>query len=133
MKLLLDTNILIWAAADSAALPAFARRALSDPKSELHVSTASAWEIAIKVNLGKLNFPVERLPTVLEKTGCVLLPIGLDHALRAASLPDHHADPFDRMLVAQAQIEGLTLVTSDRIIPRYTVSVLREEEPKPLI
>ncbi len=127
MKLLLDTNILIWAAADNAALPAFARRALSDPKSELHVSAASAWEIAIKVTLGKLAFPVERLPAVLEDTGCILLPIGLEHALRAASLPNHHSDPFDRMLIAQAQLEGLTLVTSDRIIPRYAVSVLHED------
>ena len=123
MKLLLDTSILIWATANSSDLPAFARRALEDPKSELYVSVASAWEIAIKVNLGKLTFPVDRLQSVLEQTGCIVLPIGLDHAIRAAGLPKHHADPFDRMLVAQAQIEGLTLVTSDSIIPRYGVSL----------
>jgi len=123
VKLLLDTNILVWATANSADLPAFARRALEDPKSELYVSVASAWEIAIKVNLGKLIFPVERLPSVLDETGCIVLPIGLDHAIQAANLPKHHADPFDRMLVAQAQIEGLTIVTSDSIIPRYGVAL----------
>ncbi len=123
MKLLLDTNILIWATADSTDLPPFARRALDDPKSELYVSVASAWEIAIKVNLGKLTFPVDRLPSVLDETGCIVLPIGLDHAIRAANLPRHHADPFDRLLIAQAQLEGLTMVTSDSIIPRYGVSL----------
>lgn len=122
MKLLLDTNILIWAAADSENLPAFARKALSDPKSELYVSTASAWEIAIKVNLGKLVFPVDRLSAILDETGCIVLPIGLDHAIAAAALPKHHADPFDRMLIAQAQLESLTLVTVDSIIPRYNVA-----------
>lgn len=127
MKLLLDTNILVWAAADNANLPTFARRALTDPKSELYVSVATAWEIAIKVNLGKLVFPLERLPTLLDETGCIVLPIGLEHALRAASLPRHHADPFDRLLVAQAQLEGLTIVTSDGIIPRYGVSIYRDD------
>lgn len=123
MKLLLDTNILIWATANSGDLPAFARRALEDPRSELYVSVASAWEIAIKVTLGKLAFPVDRLPAVLDETGCIVLDIGLDHAIHAANLPKHHADPFDRLLIAQAQIEGLTLVTSDSIIPRYGVSL----------
>jgi PIN domain nuclease of toxin-antitoxin system len=123
VKLLLDTNILVWAVANSDDLPSFARKALSDPKSELHVSVASAWEIAIKVNLGKLVFPVDRLSTVLDQTGCIVLPIALDHAVRAASLPKHHSDPFDRLLVAQAQLEGLTMVTSDSIIPRYGVSL----------
>ena len=123
MKLLLDTNILIWATANSSDLPAFARNALQDPRSELYVSVASAWEIAIKVNLGKLIFPVDRLASVLDDTGCVVLPIGLDHAIHAANLPKHHADPFDRLIIAQAQLEGLVLVTSDTVIPRYGVSL----------
>ncbi len=123
MKLLLDTNILIWAVANSDSLPAFARKALSDPRSELYVSVASAWEIAIKANLGKLVFPVDRLPALLDETGCIVLPIDLEHAIKAASLPMHHSDPFDRLLIAQAQLEGLTLVTSDSIIPRYGVSL----------
>jgi PIN domain nuclease of toxin-antitoxin system len=123
VKLLLDTNIFIWAVANSDNLPVFARKALDDPRSELYVSVASAWEIAIKANLGKLVFPVDRLPTVLNECGCIILPIGLEHAIRAANLPKHHADPFDRLLVAQAQLEGLTVVTSDSIIPRYGVSL----------
>jgi PIN domain nuclease of toxin-antitoxin system len=126
VKLLLDTNILIWALANSDELPAVARTALADSSSELYVSVASGWEIAIKVNLGKLSFPLDRLPQLLDETGCVVLPIALDHAIRAAALPKHHADPFDRLLIAQAQIEGLTLVTSDSVIPRYAVPILQE-------
>lgn len=126
MKLLLDTNILIWAVANSSALPSTARKALTDPRSELYVSTASVWEIAIKVSLGKLTFPVMRMASVLEDSGCIVLPIGVDHAVGAAALPKHHSDPFDRMLIAQAQKEGLILLTADSIIPRYDVPVYRD-------
>lgn len=127
MKLLLDTNILIWAVANSPALPSSARKALSNPRSELHVSTASVWEIAIKVSLGKLVFPLERMTSLLDDTGCIVLPIGVDHAIGAAALPKHHSDPFDRMLIAQAQKEGLVLLTADSTIPRYDVPVYRDE------
>jgi PIN domain nuclease of toxin-antitoxin system len=127
LRLLLDTNILIWAAADSPALPAPARKALANPRSELYVSVASAWEIAIKVSLGKLVFPVERMSSVLDDTGCILLPIGLNHAIGAAALPKHHSDPFDRMLISQAQQEGLVLLTADSIMTRYDVPLYQGE------
>lgn len=126
MRLLLDTSILIWAAADSPALPAYARKALADPRCELYISVASVWEIAIKVSLGKLVFPVDRMSSVLNDTGCIVLPISADHAIGAAALPKHHSDPFDRMLVAQAQLEGLVLLTADSLIPRYDVPLLQD-------
>lgn len=127
MRLLLDTNILIWAALDSPALPGYARRVLSEPQSELHVSAASVWEIAIKASIGKLVFPVDRMSSVLEEAGCIVLPITAEHAVGAASLPKHHSDPFDRMLIAQARQEGLMLLTADTIIPRYDVPLYRED------
>jgi PIN domain nuclease of toxin-antitoxin system len=122
MRLLLDTRVLLWWLADDRALSKQARALIAN-EPEVFVSAASAWEIAIKRALGKLEAPEDLLPA-LEAGGIRRLPIDFEHAAVAGALPRHHDDPFDRMLVAQAQREGLTLLTSDIRISRYAVTVL---------
>ncbi len=124
MRLLLDTHVLLWWLTESRALPEIAREAISDPNSVVFVSVVSVWEIAIKRALGKLDFSVAEISNFLEEDGFTPLAIELDHAVRAGALPMHHSDPFDRMLVAQAQHEGLTIITSDKLICRYQVAIL---------
>jgi len=123
MKLLLDSNALVWWFSSDPRLSAKAHRAIKNPSNEIVVSVASAWELAIKSRLGKLRMGdlVERLPDDLNEAGCTVLPIMLDHAIRAGSLPAHHKDPFDRMLVAQAQAENLAIVSSDPVFDHYGV------------
>jgi PIN domain nuclease of toxin-antitoxin system len=123
VELLLDTHALLSWLADDPQLSADARTAIADPDSVVAVSAASAWEIAIKSAAGKLRAPAE-LEQQLRRERFVPLPIRLPHALRACALPPHHADPFDRMLVAQAELEGLTLVTRDSALSRYGVATL---------
>lgn len=123
MKLLLDTHILLWALADHPSLSAAHRRAIEGPDAELYISAASIWEIAIKRALGKLNAP-DDLSEIAIAAGCRPVPISIRHAEAAGALPPHHADPFDRMLIAQAQCEGLTLVTADRAFRHYDVTCL---------
>lgn len=122
MKLLLDTNVLIWALANPARLSTVATDTLEDSDNEVLVSMVSPWEIAIKSALGNLP-PLTDLEAQLEDKRFELLPISLHHTEAVTSLPHHHGDPFDRMLIAQAQVEGLTLVTSDREIRRYPISI----------
>lgn len=124
MRLLLDTHILLWWLADDPALSAAARTAIGDPPSEVFVSAASAWEIAIKHALGRLEFPIAQMVTILDEAGFTPLGIAMQHGVIAGALPPHHNDPFDRMLVAQAQHEGMTIVTADTMIRRYAVAVL---------
>ena len=121
MKLLLDTHLLLWAAADDRQLPKAARKMLEDPANSLHVSAASLWEITIKHRLGRDDFRVDpiRLHRGLRENGYADLPITAAHALAAGALPMLHKDPFDRMLVAQASIDGLELLTSDTTVARY--------------
>lgn len=90
----------------------------------MFVSAASAWEISIKTALGRLSFPLDRFDDVLARMGVEPLPIGVAHAIAAGRLPRHHDDPFDRMLVAQAQLEGIVVVTEDAAIARYDVAIL---------
>lgn len=124
MRLLLDTHVLLWWLADDPSLPRPIRIALADPSVEALVSAATAWEIAIKQALGRLDFPVEELDAILKDNGFKPLSITTAHALAAGALPRHHADPFDRMLVAQAACESLTLASVDPMIARYGVTVL---------
>lgn len=123
MNLLLDTHVLLWWLADDPNLSSPARRAISDRASRVVVSAATAWEMAIKQALGKLEVP-DDLDAVLESGGFTSLPITIAHALVAGALPRHHDDPFDRMLVAQALSEGLTVVTADTRLEAYGVAVL---------
>ena len=124
MSLLLDTHALLWWLTDDPILSTPARDALADPAQDLFVSAASAWEIAIKSNMGKLHVTSDWLESV-EAGGITPLDMSIRHAKDAGDLPFLHRDPFDRMIVAQAQALGLTIVTRDRNIARYGVPVLR--------
>lgn len=121
MKLLLDTQVLLWAAGQPKRLPAAARRLLTDVRHELWFSAASLWEVTIKAQLGRADFVIE--PRVLRRglleNGYRELAVTSAHAVQVEGLPDLHRDPFDRLLVAQAQCEGITLITSDAIVARY--------------
>ncbi len=118
MRLLLDTHVFLWAVADSRKLGAAARR-LIEEADEVSVSAASIWEIAIKSRLGKLAGDAESLAAAIDDSGFAELPVTGRHAAAVARLPLHHADPFDRLLVAQALTEPLILVTVDKTLARY--------------
>ncbi len=122
-RLLLDTHALLWVLDDHDALGESARSAIVDPRNDVFVSAISMWEISIKRSLGKLKAPEDLLSTV-EAAGFQELPVTFVHADHAGGLPPHHRDPFDRMLVAQAQVEGLTIVTHDSVIAKYGVRTL---------
>jgi PIN domain nuclease of toxin-antitoxin system len=124
LRLLLDTNVLIWTLLTPDRLLATPREAIEDGANEVFVSIASPWEIAIKRSRANLN-PPNDLDAQLTEKRFSLLPISLQHTRAIESLPHHHGDPFDRMLVAQAQTDGLTIVTSDRKIARYQVAVMQ--------
>ena len=98
-------------------------RALADPRNDVFVSSVTVWEIAIKRALGRLTFPVNEFDEMARRMGFDTLPIMPSHAIAAGDLPPHHADPFDRMLIAQAVVENLLLVTSDHQIGRYDVRI----------
>lgn len=123
MRLLLDTHVLLWWLADDDKLSATARDAIGDAATQIYVSAASAWELAIKAGLGKLTAP-DDLTEQLTANSFTPLDISVIHALAVRHLPTHHRDPFDRLLVAQAQAEGLTLVTADKRMKPYDVSLL---------
>jgi PIN domain nuclease of toxin-antitoxin system len=122
VRLLLDTHTLLWWLADEG-LTAQAREAIADPANLVAVSAASAWEISIKKALGKLTAP-DDLEQQVQAGGFVPLPIGIAHGIAAGQLPRHHEDPFDRMLIAQALAEGLTIVTRDKRFDEYNVPLL---------
>jgi PIN domain nuclease of toxin-antitoxin system len=122
LRLLIDSNVLIWAVAQPTELSTTARRLLQDA-GERFVSIASIWEIAIKISVGKLSLPRE-VTAALDLVAAEPLAITTQHIRRVQSLPFHHRDPFDRMMVAQAMEEGLTIVTRDRHIKLYGVPVL---------
>ena len=121
MKLLLDTQILLWAAGQPERLSAAARKLLNNPRNELLFSAASLWEIAIKSTLGRSDFKAE--PRLLRRglldNGYTELPVTSQHAVSIDALPELHKDPFDRLLLAQALTEGVTLVTGDAQLARY--------------
>lgn len=127
MRILLDTHIWLWLNGAVERLSSAARGILVDPGNELYLSVASSWEIGIKYSMGKLRLPEapERyLPSRLTRNGARPLPIQQAHALRAASLPLLHRDPFDRMLVAQAQLEEMKLMSADPALAGYEVELL---------
>lgn len=124
MTLLLDAHVLLWWLADDRQLSAEARAGIADPLTRVWISAVTAWEIGIKRALGKLTAPLDLLAQ-LQREGFDELPITSADALHAAALPRHHDDPFDRMLVAQAQRRDLTLVTRDARLRAYGVAVLR--------
>ncbi len=121
MRLLLDTHALLWAA--EGRLATAARRAIEETAEEVLVSSATVWEIEIKRALGRIRAP-EGVAELVDESGFERLAIGFEHAREAGRLPPHHGDPFDRVLVAQARVERLTLATGDERIRRYDVPVL---------
>ena len=123
MNLLLDTHALIWALENNPRLSMPARDAIVDGRNMVFVSAVSAWEISVKKSMGKLEAP-DNLSEEVDLHRFTHLNINFEHARLAGRLPDIHKDPFDRMLIAQAMVEDLVLVTGDRIIPRYNVTVL---------
>lgn len=123
MKLLLDTHALLWALEGSSKLSKAARRAIESPRNDVLVSAASAWEIAIKQSIGRLQVPSD-LEEAVDAAGFVQLPIGFADASRLATLPLLHGDPFDRILVAQALEQAAAIVSRDEAIARYPVRVL---------
>ncbi len=123
MNLLLDTHTLIWALENHPALAAAAREAIIDGNNSVFVSAVSVWEISIKKALGKLDAP-DTLLEEIERHRFIPLEIALEHGDRAGKLPPIHLDPFDRMLIAQAQSEQLTLITRDPEIHKYPVHCL---------
>lgn len=121
MKLLLDTHVLLWAAGEPDKLPREAREMLSVPDNALFFSAASLWEVAIKNGLGRDDFAVDArlLRRGLLDNGYSELPVASEHAVALDALPPIHRDPFDRMLICQAVVEGITLLTADDIVARY--------------
>lgn len=126
MRLLLDTLVFLWAAGEPEELAEPARLAIADTQNEVYVSAAVAWEITIKTALGKLTIPGDPaswFPARVRSLGFDQLPVLCEHALAVGALPDHHRDPFDRILIAQAQLEGMQFVTRDPQIQKYPVNV----------
>jgi PIN domain nuclease of toxin-antitoxin system len=124
VKLLLDSHAFLWWLAEDPQLGAGARQAVADPAATVFVSAATIWELSIKAALGRLDLGGADLVEEIAGNDFVELPVNARHSLAAAYLPCHHADPFDRMLIAQAQIEGLTLVTRDAALRAYEIQIL---------
>jgi PIN domain nuclease of toxin-antitoxin system len=122
MRLLLDTHALLWALAAPLRLPSATAAAIRDPSNAVYVSAASVWEIAIKAALGKVKADVDEIARAVTEVGFDELAVTVAHARRVRMLPPHHRDPFDRMLVAQAFEEGLTVVTRDKAFGDYRVA-----------
>ena len=127
MKVLLDTHTFLWWIANDSQLSERARTVIEDADHQLFLSAASGWEIAIKTRIGKLRLADDLHGFVSEQlriNAIQVLPIQMAHALHMATLPDHHRDPFDRMLVAQSQLEQLPILTIDPQIAQYSVTVI---------
>jgi PIN domain nuclease of toxin-antitoxin system len=126
MNLLLDTHVALWAITDSPKLPQRARDLIQAPKTTVWVSAASIWEIAIKCGMGRGDMPVSGQDAVryFQESGYRFLPIDVEHALAVESLPAHHQDPFDRILVAQALVEPMRLMTHDPLVARYSDTII---------
>jgi PIN domain nuclease of toxin-antitoxin system len=119
VRVLLDTHVLLWWLADDRKLTRVARDVIANPQNDVLVSAASVWEIAIKAALGRIEIDLDSLEDAIVKSGFQSLPIHARHAVTVGRLPTVHRDPFDRMLVAQARVEELRVVSHDRVFERY--------------
>ena len=122
-RLLLDTHAFVWCLSEVPKLAEGARAAIADPRNEVFVSAITGWEVAVKRAKGRMTAP-DNLLSMIEERGFTHLPLTFHHAEQAGGLPRHHTDPFDRFLIAQAQAEGLVLVTRDARIPLYGVRTM---------
>lgn len=127
MNLLLDTHVALWAITDSPKLPQKARELIASPKTNVWVSVASIWEIAIKHSLGRGDMPVSGKGALrfFSESGYRLLSLEPEHAIAVEDLPAHHHDPFDRILIAQALVEPMRLMTHDTLVARYSDTVIK--------
>lgn len=127
MNLLLDTHVALWAITDSPKLSPKARELIQSPKTNVWISAASVWEIAIKHGLGRGDMPVSSLDALhyFQESGYRVLAIEAEHAAAVEDLPPHHQDPFDRILVAQALTEPMRLMTHDPMVARYSDTIIR--------
>jgi len=123
VRLLLDTHVLLWWLSDEEKLTSEARDAIADPENTIYLSAVVVWEIRIKEAIGKLSLPDAFIET-LARQAFVELPITVEQANEISRLPDIHRDPFDRLLIAQAVVEDLTIITRDSVIPDYPVRVV---------
>lgn len=126
MRLLLDTHAFLWWISDDKKLTRRARRAIAEPSNEVLFSAVSAWEIVLKASLGRLDLPepADFIPEQLDANAFNILPLHLSHALAVDGLPDHHRDPFDRLLVGQALSETIPIVSGDSQVARYPIRVI---------
>lgn len=126
MNILLDTHVALWAITDSPKLPKKAREMIDSPRSTVWISAATVWEIAIKHSLGRGEMPVSSQDALryFRESGYRFLPIEPEHAIAIEDLPAHHADPFDRILVAQALVEPMRLITHDRVVALYSDTII---------
>ena len=127
MRILLDTHVWLWAIGAPDRLPDRVREQLADPAAELYLSVAAVWEIGIKHAAGKLRYsgsPQTQVPIHIQRSGVAILGITVEHALRAAALPMHHRDPFDRLMLAQADEQKLVFATADARLGAYGVPLL---------
>jgi len=127
MNVLLDTHVFLWWIVDDPRLSPRARKIIGNGENTLFLSAASAWEIAIKAKLGRLKLPddPERfIPEQMALNAIESLPVQVSHALHVYTLPEYHSDPFDRIIIAQAQLEGLPILTADPQISRYEVDTI---------
>jgi PIN domain nuclease of toxin-antitoxin system len=124
LRLLLDTHPMIWFLIDHRRIPDRLMAILTDPVRLVHVSAVAVWEATIKVGLGKLFLPLDELEAAIAEAGFAVLPVTIPHGLEVRHLAPIHRDPFDRLLIAQARYERLTLVTRDAVMRRYPVETL---------
>ena len=127
MNLLLDTHVALWAITDDPKLPSEARDLIIAPKTTVWISAATIWEIAIKRSLGRADMPLtaQQALRYFRQSGYRLLSIEAEHVVAVEDLPHHHRDPFDRILVAQAQVEPMRLMTHDATVARYNDSIIK--------
>ncbi|MGH8601889.1 MAG: type II toxin-antitoxin system VapC family toxin [Gammaproteobacteria bacterium] len=119
MRVLLDAHILLWTLSDSPKLSSKARR-LIEEASEVYISAATFWELAIKISLGKLDIDLDEVRDCCRESGFIELPVAVEHAMATRELAHHHRDPFDRILVATAITEPMKLLTADPLVSQYT-------------
>ncbi len=127
MNLLLDTHIALWAITDSPKLSPKARELIESPKTTIWISVASIWEIAIKYSLGRGDMPIssQQAMSYFRESGYRFLAVDAEHAIAVEELPTHHQDPFDRILVAQALVEPMRLMTHDSLVALYSDTIIK--------
>lgn len=123
MNYLLDTHTFLWWVDDSRQLSDISREIIHNASNRIFLSLVSQWEIVLKASIGGLEFPINELEDTVEQNGFAPLTMSTRHIIESTSLPMHHRDPFDRMLIAQARLESLTLISKDAVFPDYDVAL----------